>query len=220
MGPSGVPQSCPTIQIVRGYDFAIRSLQARLMKAGMDFKKALETASEDADTRFLHFTTIFGMEANSIGCKALTAPGLREVYGNLPSSAPAAVREKRVFDHAEPPATGQSPAAKKRARQRLNKATKGTSNAQPPPAKAATAPKTVLAIKDKVTTKGTKGGAKAAGKGTGKARLPKGIKSKTADGKMICFAHNQCRKCDQEPCNVEHVCWWCLTDHAIGQPCP
>ena len=94
MGPSGAPQSCPTIQIVRGYDFAIRSLQARLMKAGMDFKKALEVASEDADTRCLHFTTIFGMEANSAGCRALTAPGLREIYGNLPSSAPAAVREK------------------------------------------------------------------------------------------------------------------------------
>ena len=220
MGPSGAPQSCPTIQIVRGCDFAIRSLQARLMKAGMDFKKSLEIACEDADTRCLHFTTIFGMEANSIGCRALTAPGLREIYGNLPSSAPAAVREKRIIDPNEPPATGQSPSAKKRARQRLNKAAKGTGNAQPPPAKAAAAPKTTnLAIKDKVS-KGTKGGAKAAGKGTGKAPLPKGIKSKTADGKMICFAHNQGRKCDQEPCHFEHVCWWCLTEHAIGQPCP
>ena len=107
---------------------------------------------------------------------------------------------------------GQSPSAKKRARQRLNKvAAKGAGKAQPPPAKVA-APTAVLAIKDRVT-KGTKGGAKAAGKGTGKAPLPKGIKSKTADGKMICFAHNQCRKCDQEPCHFEHACWGCGRNH-------
>ena len=38
----------------------------------------------DPDTRMLHFTTPFGMEAHTPLCKALSAPGLREIYGNLP----------------------------------------------------------------------------------------------------------------------------------------
>ena len=82
-GPNSVPLACPHIGQVLQYDLAIRELQARLMKGGLDFKASLERAMADEDTRILHFTTAFGMEAHTAQCRALTAPGLNEIYGNL-----------------------------------------------------------------------------------------------------------------------------------------
>ena len=80
-GTGGVPLACPHIGQVMAYDQAIRDLQPELMKTVTDFQKALEQAMADHDTRMLHFTTPFGMEANTQACKALTAPGLNEIYG-------------------------------------------------------------------------------------------------------------------------------------------
>ena len=49
----------------------------------MDFQKALETAMADTDTRTLHFTTAFSIEASTPLCRALSAPGLKEIYPML-----------------------------------------------------------------------------------------------------------------------------------------
>ena len=71
--------------MVLDYDLAIRRLQAQLIKKGMDFKKALEAALGDGDTRTLAFTAPFGMRSHLPECRALTAPGLREIHGTAPS---------------------------------------------------------------------------------------------------------------------------------------
>ena len=78
-GPNSVPSTCPHIGQVLQYDIAIREFQARLTKGGLDFKSSLEKAMSDEDTRILDFTTAFGMEVHTAQCRALIAPGLREL---------------------------------------------------------------------------------------------------------------------------------------------
>ena len=214
-GASG-PIACPSIRHVRNYDQAIRELQAKLMKSGKDFKAALEAAMLDGDTRMLNFTTPFGMEAHTNECKALSAPALREIYSDLPNP------EKRTLAMADRDQVQdeRSAQAKNRAKTKANKAEKAKGGQ-----------KWQLAILDKTPPapppQAHKAGRDKKGKGKGakggkdtRPPLPKGIKPKTADGRMVCFAHNKGEKCMELPCQMLHVCWWCHNDHVIGQPCP
>ena len=69
--------------------------------------------------------------------------------------------------------------------------------------------------KQKANGKGGKGKPRGGGSG-----IPRGIKSKDANGQGLCFAYNEKEKCVQEPFTFVHACWWCLgTDHA-GEDCP
>ena len=71
---------------------------------------------------------------------------------------------------------------------------------------------------------------KGAGKGTPKAIMDappggkatgKGGKSKSAEGKPICFAFNNGQPCKFTPCNFAHICQTCEGDHPKGDPtCP
>ena len=79
---------------------------------------------------------------------------------------------------------------------------------QPPKATGAA----LLALTDRAAGKAAAKGAGKGAKGT-KPQIPKGIKSKTDAGEMVCFAYNQGRKCEQNPCTFKHVCWWCLGNH-------
>ena len=184
------------------------------MKSGMDSKAALEAAMADNDTRTLHFTTAFGMEAHTAQCRALTAPGLHEIYTNLPRV------QKRPAPEAQGGAGGQvqtrlSASAKKRA----TFAEKMKKKADAAASKAIQAPPAMLGIDNGVgVQKRQKGEAKGGKKGEGKG-IPRGTKNQTADGKRIFWAYNHCEKCVQEPCIFEHVCWWCLGKHP-GKNCP
>ena len=82
---SGLPVSCPSLARVLGYEQSMRDLAWKLVKSSnYTFKAGLEAAMADADTRILNFTTGFSMEANSAACRKLSAPGLQEIYANLP----------------------------------------------------------------------------------------------------------------------------------------
>ena len=72
----------------------------------------------------------------------------------------------------------------------------------------------VLALKD--APRHTGGAIADKGKGKGKGKLPKGIKTKTDDGKMVCYAFNKGELCVQNPCNFAHKCWWCHGNHKGG----
>ena len=184
-----MPLACPHIGQVLQYDQAMRDLQARLMKGGMDFKAALEASMADSDTRTLHFTTAFGMEAHTAPCRALTAPGLNEIYANLPRG-----QKRNALSDAGGGAQSQevSAAAKKRARvAEKKKKAQADSHAH----RAIAAPPAALAIENgRPDKKAGKGGKE----GKGKA-IPKGIKSQTAEGKRVCFAYRKGDKCVQEP---------------------
>ena len=150
----------------------MRDLQSKLMKGGMDFKSALEASMADSETRTLHFTTAFGMEAHTASCRALTAPGLNEIYANLPKG------QKRVApgdNGAGAQSQEQSASAKKRARVAEKKKKKSQADAHAQ--KAIAAPPGALAIEN---GRAEKKGAGKGKEGKGKA-IPKGIKSQTAE---------------------------------------
>ena len=151
----------------------------------------------DTDTRTLFFTTGFGMDAHTPQCKALSAPGLREIYPSLP----APQGQKRGLEDtsgAGPSLTDRQ--AKNKASRDKKKANKaaGAKPATPAPAPV---PK---AIEDRRTPKG---------KGKGGKGLPEGANSRTPEGKNLCFAWSKNEKCVQEPCIFEHACWFCFKAH-------
>ena len=202
-GEAGNPVSCPSLRHVLGYDQAIRDLQVRLIRQGFSFKPALESAMADTDTRTLFFTTGFGMDAHTPQCKALSAPGLREIYPSLP----APQGQKRGLDDMSGAAPSQQLSltdrqAKNKASREKKKANKaaGAKPATPAPVPV---PK---AIEDRRTPKGK-------GKGKGGKGLPEGANSRTPEGKNLCFAWSKNEKCVQEPCIFEHACWFCFKAH-------
>ena len=224
-GGDGQPLSCPHIGLVRNYDFAIRTLQHRLIKGGLDFAKALEKAMHDNDTRTLNFTTPFSMEAQGKECRALTAPGLSEQY-NLPGPSRPLARPQPTESGAI--GDGATLSLSKNAKARLRKKTKQEKarkdaqeearRARQSAAAATRGGRQVLALGD--IDRNTGGADKGKGKGKGKGKLPAGIKTKSADNKPICFAFSQGRDCNAgAACTMAHVCWWCLGNHP-GGPAP
>ena len=214
-GGEGKPISCPSLNMVLNYDYAVRELQHKLMKNGVDFKTALERAMADPDTRTLHFTTPFSMEATGSECRALSAPGLRERFG-MSLKTPSLKRERD-----EPAERDQaSESAKKRARKaarKLQAITDRAGQAPPPPR---------LALEDRRPPprgggKGgdTKGDAKGKGKGK-KGALPKGMRARTDDDEMVCYSWNQNRPCKSSACTMKHVCWFCNKPDHRGEKCP
>ena len=218
-GAEGVPLSCPHIGHVLAYDFAIRTLQTKLMKGGMDFQKALETAMADGDTRTLPFTTAFSIEASTPPCRALTAPGLKEIYPNLASGKGSAGRQPQLEGGAAGDSSTKTQKEKnylKNVKKKLKKEEKKAAAANEKRAAAAAAANRrggPLAILD--ADRGTKG-AKGKGKAGDRKPNPKGIKVRTDDEEAICFAHNRGDPCRNTPCNFKHVCWWCGGNHAGG----
>ena len=200
------PIACPCIRQVRNYDMAIRELQHKLMKSGKDFKAALEAAMADPDTRMLTFTTPFSMEAHTQECKALTAPALQEIYAKLPGQR----GQKREHEVTYPPppqvhAADRPISASAKKKLKAKAKAKAVADAA---ARAAAGSSHLLALKD--APRADKG------KGKGKGKLPKGIKTKTEDGKMVCYAYNKGEVCVQNPCGFAHVCWWCHGNHKGG----
>ena len=150
----------------------------------------------DAVTRILNFTTGFSMKANSAACRRLSAPGLQEIYANLPrqvAEPPADRGNKRL----EPPAGGaEAPNAKKSRNQKKNAnwaqlaPINGSARSAAPPGGQgwqAQPPPTAKKVDAKGAKRG-KGG-KGEGKG-GKVPLPANVKRQTASGKHICFSFN------------------------------
>ena len=178
----------------------------------------------DPDTRMLHFTTPVGMEASTSACRGLTAPGMNEIYGHGGPKETSSLKRPAPDQGLETVATAKSASAKKRARNLANKKKaweqgpsagarggKGTGGqaALPPPPPLA-------AIEDRRPRGTKKGEGKSTGKAAGKGALPKGIRPKTEDNKLVCYAHNKGEVCVQDLCHFEHVCWWCHGRHAGG----
>ena len=213
-GAGGTPLACPHIGHVLAYDMAIRTLQARLMKGGLDFQKALETAMADNDTRTLHFTTAFSIEASTPLCRALSAPGLKEIYPMLANSKGAA--SKKTEDAATGDAAARAAKTEanrlKRTKKKLKQEEKKAAAAAEKKAAAAAAARRPLAILD--AERNPKG--KGKGKSGDRRPNPKGIKSKTDENELVCYAHNRGEPCAGNPCNFKHVCWWCGGAHAGG----
>jgi hypothetical protein len=197
----------------------------------MDFRAALEAACADADTRTIHFTTAFGMEASTEACRRLTAPGLREIYGNLPGAAASPNRPTRGQVADRPTTSTQqvmSPSAKKRLKAKTKQAEKAKQEKEAAAAARLAANNArggLLALDNAPNGKGGKKGkdkGKGKGKGKGKEPLPAGINHRTTDtDKPICYGFNRCEKCVQKPCTFEHVCWWCGGSHPgkAGENC-
>jgi hypothetical protein len=224
MGLDGLPLASPHIGHILQYDQAIRNLQHRLVKAGTPFRQALEAALSDQDKRCLNFTIAFGMEAMSQPCRNLTAPGLREMYGVASGHKHAGAATKRGATALENGASASAPddakRAQKRARKKANAAAKKQaqkSTGFQPAQKALTVPPPPgLAIEDRKDRGGKSGKGGKGGKGAGKPPLPRGIKPKTDDGKLCCFACSKGEKCVETPCRFAHVCWWCHGNHPGG----
>ena len=139
------------------------------------------------------------------------------MFGTRAGGAPK--RGATALENGEP-AVASDAARAIRARKTANAAEKkkaqkpsGPHSAQ----KALTAPPpTGLAIEDRKDRGGKGGKGGKSGKGQGKPPLPKGIRPKTDDGKLCCFAYSKGQKCLENPCRFAHVCWWCHGSHPGG----
>ena len=78
------------------------------------------------------------------------------------------------------------------------------------------APPAGLAIEDRRDRGGKGDKDRKAAKGAGKGTLPKGIRPKTEDGRLCCYAHSKGEKRVESPCRFAHICWWCHGDHLGG----
>ena len=217
LGPDDKPQSCPHIGHVIRYEKAVRTQVVNRMNRGQDIQSAFEAALADDTLKSMNLTVPFTCDANTSECRALSAPGLRAMY-NMGPATNFTRGQKRLQPSDNvvkiPNGGGGAAAAaneglsknqKKRARQAVNRAKAPALGAFP----------VVLAISDADRSKGGKKGAGKDKKGGG---LPKGASAKTADGKNICFAYNNCEVCAQTPCHFAHCCWFCGGDYQ-GNKC-
>ena len=204
----------------------MRTQVVNRMNRGQDIQSAFEAALADDTLKSMNLTVPFTCDAKTSECRALSAPGLRAMYKgpeamymepDVPGhkfhagpEAPAALGQR-----GENPERGRrrggckkrgfSKNQRKRARQAVNRAKAPALGAFP----------VVLAISD---ADRSKGGKKGAGKNKKGGGLPKGASAKTADGKNICFAYNNCEVCAQTPCHFAHCCWFCGGDYQ-GNKC-
>ena len=196
--------SCPTIELVLDYDTAVRTRQAKLLNLGHDFQKALETAMADSDIRLQHFMGPFTCAVNTQECRALSAPGIANIYPQLQKA-------KKTPTSSAQPATSQAQLAdsplSRGAKKRANQAAKKR-KAEEESARASKA----AAKKQKGDPKGAKGKAKGTpiGKGAGAGPSqgpPPGKRSQTASGQQICFAFNKGNCTRGDKCKFAHESW-------------
>ena len=198
-----MPISCPSLNLVLDYEFAIREKQSKLMNQGHDFQKALETAINDPDLRLQRFMGPFTCSVNLAECRALSAPGIRHVFPQLQKGTkrPAAPTHAPPATHiADSPSKGQV----KRAKAQAKKKAAETERAKQESTKAA---------------KAAKGAAKGAGKGKviigkgapaaggGGNRVPPGCREKDEQGRQICYAFNKGNCTRGDSCKFQHVSW-------------
>ena len=213
-GRDGVPVSCPHIGIVTDYDIALREKQAKSMNAGHDFQVALQNAMADQDLRMQKFMGPFTCEVTSSECKALTAPGISDIFPQLQKGVKrahfAAIGDEQRSTGAAAARDGTlSKGQLKRARAQVAKQKKAAEE------------KTKQAQRDKAAAAAAAGGApnkgrgkggKIIGKGAGAAapaprQAPPGCRDRDENGKSICFAFNEGRCTRGDSCRFAHVSW-------------
>ena len=207
-GDDGKPIACPHQGMVMAFDQACREKVARRMTEGRDIESAFDEVMTDMQLRNTALLAYFSTEVGTAKCKALSAPALIDIHG--PSSHVGKPRALDRYD-GEPQLTkrqrkakakAEKAAADKRAQQNGgpgNGGGKGNNKRK------------VLALQNGGVGDGSAKAAKGAAKG----------KSKSADGKPICFAYNNGQACRKTPCTFLHVCQVCGGDHPKTSPdCP
>lgn len=216
----GVPVSCPSINHVMAYDFAIRDRVATLLNGGFDYKSAFEKAMADQDLRNLRFTGTYACDVNSSECRALSAPGLAEIYPALRGVKRSAPTDWGV---APPPAPGPNT--------ERNKAKKAKAKASRAAAKALASSHSGGKASGKGGKASGKGGGGAGGGGSGggggggsgggggggRSDLPANAHAIAADGRQICYAHNKGLCSRGDSCRFAHVCWICDKNTHMGK---
>ena len=240
---TGLPVSSPHVGHVTGYDEGMRESAARDMNRGMDIQKAFEKALTDSDLRHEKFMGAVTIEVGTPLCKALTAPGLAEIYPQLRGTKRSAPEQARP----PPPQTstlggaglaiGDSPSAKsernrrKKANNKANKAAKaaaaGGGGAGPGagrrggkgggPGGGAAPPPAPGTGPGWQRLPGGGGAPTGPGgapvKGAGKGTLPTGAHDKTAAGERICWGWNKGTCARGAACTFKHICWYCEGNH-------
>ena len=198
-----MPISCPSLNLVLDYEFAIREKQGKLMDQGHDFQKALETAINDQDLRLQRFMGPCTCSANSAECRALSAPGICHVFPQLQKGTkrPATPTQTPL---AAPTADALSKGQVKRAKAQAKKKAAETERAKQESARAAK-----LA---KAASKGAGKGKVIIGKGApaaggGGNRVPPGCREKDEQGRQICYAFNKGNCTRGDSCKFQHVSW-------------
>ena len=204
-GKDGVPVACPHIGLVTEYDFAIRQRQAKLMNVGHDFQKAQEMAMADSDLRMQKFMGPFTCEVTTADCKALSAPGISDIFPQLQKGA----KRSHFATIGGRPETPRASGV----------ATESLSKGQAKRAKKAAAKKKVIEhgktsvaeVRGQKKGKGKGGKDRAIGQGPPAAgtrpELPPGCVDRTDDGRQICFNFNKGTCTRGDSCRFVHVSW-------------
>ena len=212
-GVDGQPNSCPHQDIVMGYDFAIRERVAELMVEGTDIDSAFEQAMKDEALKHTAFLCNFTLEHGSQRCRALSAPGFRDIHG---FTAPEGPRKRALEDGT----VSESPLSKSQKRNQARAMSKAKAAQQLALTNGAAAKGLGKAAKKALTNAhgGAPGGANKT-KGKGKGKLKGKLTEGPNAGLGICFAYNDGTACKESPCPWAHACQICEGNHAKGD-CP
>ena len=203
-------------------------------------KTAYEKALKNQDVRYERFIGPLSLETTSPACRALTAPGLVEIYPQLRGTKRSTPGDSSGQRATPPPTATAAVQGANAERNRKNKEKKKAAKATKLAGMAAQGAAVATGVRaagvnyprmqqqqqqQQQQVKRQKGqgkdGAKGQGKG-GKQPLPQGIKKVTSDGsnKPICYGFSQGTCTRGAGCNYAHVCWWCEGSHPGGQqPC-
>ena len=217
-GIDGRPIACPTLAHVLAYDLAIRENVAELMNTGCDLAMAYQLSMGDSEIRQESFLTSYACDSTSAGCRALSAPGLKESYNmSTPSGQKRSYADMEEEDWVKPRGgkgkgeKGEGKGAKARKRANAKKA-----------ADAAAAKKAANDVNPDYPRKGGGGGGAAKGKGKDKGKGPRNAppNAHTHDknGKGLCYGYNDQGCARGTDCNFAHACWVCLGSHP-GSKC-
>ena len=221
---NGKPISTPTIELVMPYDLQIRKKMAEFMNSGHDFKAALDAAKnpekEGMEIRQVHFLSPVAINITTPACKACSAPGIRETYGNVAKkesegpkqgAASASTIGKKTIKKIKQAAKIE--AEKNAAMRAIGNGAPGGQISNRAKKRAAAQAKQQLALQNGGVGDGTAGvGTRGAQFMTQALAKGKGKGKDMHEGTPICYNWNKGVACKRTPCLFAHVCLICKSE--------
>ena len=224
------PEATPTLDHVLSYDLEIRKKVAWHMNRGIDLRKSFKLATEDEKLQRTAFLNYVSLEIALGKCRAITAPGMREVHSGLTQVGTPQGQKRALEDSGGGLSKAQLNKIKQQAkRQALEEARRQfAAHPLPPPhgaqrpsgqgvSKEAQKRARAAALRDAVGAAGGAGGGGGAQRaiqngvlGDGQA---KGAGKGGKGGKGASYAWNDGNPCKQAPCPFAHICSKCGGQH-------
>ena len=222
-GAHGEASSCPHQDIVHAYDLAMREEVAKLMSEGVDIDSAFDQAQKNDTLKHTAFLCYFTIESGSARCRALSAPGFKDIHGMAKSERAPTKRALENGDTEQLSKSQKRARAKAKAKAKLLAITNGAPQGGPGQGKKGGKQRLGQGGAQAILN-GLPGGAAPGGKGKGKGKLKTKMTTGPNKGLGICYAFANgstavTGKCKENPCPWAHACQICEGDHPNAE-CP